>query len=90
MRTVYYTNNFLVDFPRTLKVLSDPNITSIDQAEIFKTFLNQQQHSTLVVTVTWERFIEVMGYLHKAKVDGLEGIDGLSWAELEMRVENAT
>jgi len=87
MRTVYYKHNFLFDFPRTLDVLSQPeNPTSLDNVEIFKNFLDQQQHSTIVTSVAWERFIEVMEYLRDAKVESPEGIDVLSWGELEHRV----
>ena len=80
MRTVYYKHNFLFDFPRTLDVLSQPeNPTSLDNVEIFKNFLDQQQHSTIVTSVAWERFIEVMEYLRDSKAKNSKGIDVLSW-----------
>jgi len=87
MRTVYYTHNFFVDFPRSLHVLSHPgDSTSLENVEIFKNILDQQQHSTIVTSVAWERFIEVMEYLRDSKAKNSEGIDVLSWGELEYRV----
>lgn len=93
MRTVYYAYNFILDFPRTLNVLSHPTDTAASgQAEEFSSALARNNINFMVVTtvatvVPWERFIEVMSYLKKHHRDSRS--DSRSWNELESIVTKA-
>jgi len=90
MRTVYYAYDFILDFLRTLNVLSLPtDSTAKDQAKEFGSvvstsneseyFTSNSKDKVIVTVAKWDLFTKVMNYLMENEKDQ---VGSSSWEEL--------